>query len=184
MAAKADAQGALPPSALRGPKRSPCEGIERRVMRDWDAWSDGLEVVGASRDGGRAGRVASCHRRHGRQLSVERGGTRRVDPGQQETYSHSHSDSGEDGPATWELCRSGENGLCVRITRRGRSGMPASEWRSRSRLGFQPAVAWEQRPTGSPARSTPGTSFDPSPMHANELLLRLDESACEPGKAD
>ena len=31
-----------------GPKRPPCGEIERRIMRDWDAWSDGLEVVGAS----------------------------------------------------------------------------------------------------------------------------------------
>ena len=161
MVAQADAQGSLPPCALRGPQRPPCGGIEWRIMRDWDAWSDGLEVVGASRGGGRAGRVAGCRRSHGRQLSVEWGGTRPVDLGQQETYSHSRPDSGEDGPAPREPCWSGENGLCRRIAWRGRSGVPASVWRSRSCGGLQPAVAWEQRPTGSPATATPGPVSTP-----------------------
>ena len=184
MVEQADAQGSLPPCAVRGPKRPPCGEIERRIMRDWDAWSDGFEVVGASRDGGWAGRVASCHRRHGRQLSVEWGGARAVELGQQEACSHSRSDSGEDGSATREPCWSGENGLCGRIAWRGRSGMPASVWRSRSRLGFQQAVAWEQRPTGSSATATAGPVSTPAPCMRNELLPGLGESACVLGKAD
>ena len=71
MLEQADAQGSLPLSALRGPKWLLCGGIERRITRDWDAWSDGLELVGASRDDGWAGRVAGCHHRRGRQSSVE-----------------------------------------------------------------------------------------------------------------
>lgn len=63
-------------------------------MRDWDAWSDGLEVN-------------SCHRRHGRQLSVEWVRARPAELGQQEAYSRSRSDSGEHGSATREPCWSG-----------------------------------------------------------------------------
>ena len=51
-------------------------------MRDWEAWSDDLEVVGASRDGGWAGRIAGSQRGQGRQLSVERDGPCPVEPGQ------------------------------------------------------------------------------------------------------
>ena len=45
-------------------------------------------------------------------------------------------------------------------------GIEASVWRSRSRLGFQQAVAWEQRPTGSSATAPPGQ-------------FRLQPHACE-----
>ena len=134
--------------------------------------------------GARAGRVAGCHRRHGRQLNVEWGGTCPADLGQQATYCHFRSDSGEDRPATREPCWSRENRLCVRIAWRGRGGMPASVWRSRSRLGFEPAVAWERHPTGSPATAIPGPVSTLAPCMRNELLLGLGESACGLGKAD
>ena len=93
-------------------------------------------------------------------------------------------DSGEHGSAIREPCWSGENRLCGRIARTGRSGMPASVWRSRSRLGFQPTVGWEQRPTGSSATATRGPVSTPAPCMRNELLPGQSEPACVLEKAE
>ena len=166
MVTQADAQRSLPPCALRGPQRPPCGGIERRVMRDWDAWSDGLEVVGASRDGGRAGRVASCHCRHGRQLSVERGGTRRVDPCQQETY--------QSFPLRFRRRRASDPGA---MPERGERIVPShcvegTQWRASQRValaiprGSPAGCCMGAAPDWQPGDGHPRASFDSSPMHA------------------
>ena len=148
-----------------------------------NAWNDGLGVARTSHDGGWAGRVAGCHRRHGRQLSVKWGGACPVELGQQGSYLRSRSDSAEQWSTNREPCWGRENGLCVRIAWSGRIGMPASVWRSRSHMGFQPAVAWEQRPTGGPA-TPPWAVSTPAHRMRNEPLLGLGESERVLGKAD